>query len=139
MCMIVHIMIKKRKKILKIYALFDICNHKATRLFFKRTIACLDSFSISVSRLMTYALFRESGPFVRRTELLVLLNVKRMKDCTLSDWEGGVRNGRNHHPQSPGSPGARGTLFCLRGFCLARVVTAIRYQPLVTWKPRPVR
>lgn len=52
------------------------------RPFHKSAIACLDSFSISVSRLMTYALFRESGPFVERTELLEVLNVKHMKDCT---------------------------------------------------------
>lgn len=31
---------------------------------------------------MTYALFRESGPFVERTVLLEILNVKHMKDCT---------------------------------------------------------
>jgi len=48
-------------------------------------------------------------------------------------WRGGVRNGRNHpcavHPGGGGS-----SLFCLQGFCLARMVTAIRYQPLVTMK-----
>lgn len=58
------------------------CNHKAMRPFLKRAIACLNSFSISVSRLMTYALFRESEPFIERTKLLEVLNVKHMKDCT---------------------------------------------------------
>jgi len=50
-------------------------------------------------------------------------------------WQGGVRNANKITPETVHP--SHGSLFCLRGFCLARVVTAIRYQPLVIVKASP--
>lgn len=103
-------------------ALSLIRNHKTLRLFLKRAIACLDSFSISVSRLITYALFRESRSFVGRT-------VAGGFKCETYEglyWRG-WRAKRAKSSLAERASLWRGALFCLRGFCLARVV--ISYIP----------